>query len=114
MPCGGPIAEAVAWSARPDQRQDQSGLGSQEGRRNRLEARQSQNLSEAAALGRAANKQAADAFAANTLPIIRQMQTGGLTTYQALADALKNRGIRTARGGQWYAGTVMNILKRGP
>jgi DNA invertase Pin-like site-specific DNA recombinase len=72
------------------------------------------NLAEAAALGRAANKQAADTFAANTLPIIRQMQAGGLTTYQALADALNNRGIRTARGGQWYAGTVMNILKRGP
>ncbi len=72
------------------------------------------NLLEAGALGRTANKQAADAFAANTLPIIRQMQAGGLTTYQALADALNNRGIRTARGGQWYAGTVMNILKRGP
>jgi DNA invertase Pin-like site-specific DNA recombinase len=71
------------------------------------------NLSEAAALGRAANRQAADAFAANILPVIRQLQAGGLTTYQALAEALNNRGIRTARGGQWYPGTVMNILKRG-
>jgi hypothetical protein len=41
------------------------------------------NLPEAGALGRTANKQAADAFAANTLPFIRQMQAGGLTTYQA-------------------------------
>jgi DNA invertase Pin-like site-specific DNA recombinase len=71
------------------------------------------NLSEAGALGRMASKQAADAFATNILPVIRQMQAGGLTTYQAVADALNNRGIRTARGGQWHAGTVMNILKRG-
>jgi DNA invertase Pin-like site-specific DNA recombinase len=71
------------------------------------------NLAEAGALGRAVNKHAADAFAANVLPIIRQLQAGGLTTYQALADTLNNRGIRTARGGQWHPGTVMNILKRG-
>lgn len=70
------------------------------------------NLSEAGALGRAASKQAADAFAANVLPIIRQLQESGVTTYQGLAEALNNRGIRTARGGQWYPGTVMNILKR--
>lgn len=71
------------------------------------------NLAEAGALGREANKQAADLFAANTLPIIRQIQASGVTTYQALAEALNNRGIRTARGGQWYASTVTNILKRG-
>ena len=70
------------------------------------------NLSEAGILGRMADKQAADAFAANILPVIRQLQAGGLTTYQTLADALNNRGIRTARGGQWHPGTVMNILKR--
>jgi DNA invertase Pin-like site-specific DNA recombinase len=70
------------------------------------------NLSEAGVLGRMANKQAADAFAANILPVIKQLQAGGLTTYQTLADALNNRGIRTARGGQWHPGTVMNILKR--
>ena len=70
------------------------------------------NLPEAGALGRAANKRAADAFAANTLPIIRQLQAHGVTSSKNLAGALNARGIRTARGGQWHASTVLNILKR--
>lgn len=70
------------------------------------------NLAEAGALGRAANKRAADVFAANTLPLIRQIQASGATNCQAVADALNSRGIRTARGGKWYASTVSNILKR--
>jgi DNA invertase Pin-like site-specific DNA recombinase len=70
------------------------------------------NLAEAGALGRAASKQAADAFAANILPIIRETQASGVNTYQALANALNRRGIRTARGGQWHPTTVMNLLNR--
>lgn len=70
------------------------------------------NLSEAGALGRAVNKSTADAFAANVLPIIKQIQASGVAGSQALADALNARGVRTARGGKWYASTVLNILKR--
>ncbi len=70
------------------------------------------NLPEAGALGRAANKRAADTFAANTLPIIRQLQAHGVTSSKNLAEALNARGIRTARGGHWHASTVLNILKR--
>nr|WP_264653579.1 recombinase family protein [Bradyrhizobium japonicum] len=29
-----------------------------------------------------------------------------------MADALNARGIPTARGGQWYAQSVANILER--
>ena len=70
------------------------------------------NLSEAGAFGREVNKCAADVFAANTSPIIKQIQASGVTSYHALADALNSRGIRTARGGSWYVSTVANILKR--
>jgi hypothetical protein len=63
-------------------------------------------------LGRAINKRAADLFAANTMPIIRQIQAAGVTGYSAMANALSSGGIRTARGGKWYAATVRNILKR--
>jgi DNA invertase Pin-like site-specific DNA recombinase len=70
------------------------------------------NLPEAGVLGREVTKRAADVFAANTLPIIQQIQASGVTSYQALAAALNSRGIRTARGGNWYASTVVNILKR--
>ncbi len=57
------------------------------------------NLAEARALSNASNRAAADTFAANVLPIIRQIQATGATTTRAIAEALNARGIRTARGG---------------
>ena len=55
---------------------------------------------------------AADAFAANVLPIVRQLQANGLTDLRSLAAALNERGVRTARGGQWHQTTVRNLLAR--
>jgi hypothetical protein len=57
-------------------------------------------------------KAEADRFAANVLPIIREAQKAGARTLSELADALNARGITTARGGQWYAQTVANVLAR--
>jgi DNA invertase Pin-like site-specific DNA recombinase len=57
-------------------------------------------------------KTEADRFAANVLPIIHEAQKAGARTLRELADALNARGITTARGGQWYAQTVANILER--
>lgn len=57
-------------------------------------------------------KSEADRFAANVLPIIREAQKAGASTLRQLADALNARGIPTARGGQWYAQSVANILER--
>jgi DNA invertase Pin-like site-specific DNA recombinase len=70
------------------------------------------NLPDAQAKGVAANRQAADAFAANVLPIVRQIQAAGATTFRAIAAALNSRGIRTARGGAWHDSTVRNLLAR--
>lgn len=70
------------------------------------------NLADAQAKGIATNQSHADAHAANVLPIIRQIQASGATTLRAVAEALNARGIQTARGGQWYAATVKNILER--
>jgi DNA invertase Pin-like site-specific DNA recombinase len=70
------------------------------------------NLAEASTKGTIANRAAADAFAANVLPIVRQIQASGATTLRAIAEALNARGIRTARGGQWHAMTVQNLLAR--
>jgi DNA invertase Pin-like site-specific DNA recombinase len=55
----------------------------------------------------------ADRFAANILPVIREAQKAGASTLREIADALNARGIPTARGGQWYAQSVANILARG-
>jgi DNA invertase Pin-like site-specific DNA recombinase len=70
------------------------------------------NLSAASAKGRQAQREAADGHAQNVLPIVRQMQAAGLTTLQAVADALNARGIQTARGGAWHNSTVRNLLQR--
>jgi DNA invertase Pin-like site-specific DNA recombinase len=70
------------------------------------------NLQEAQAKGVATNRQAADAFAANVLPIVREIQAAGLTTHRAIAHALNQRGVRTARGGDWHDSTVRNLIAR--
>ncbi len=70
------------------------------------------NLPDAQAKGAVANRAAADAFAANVLPIVRQIEAAGATTPRAIAAALNTRGIRTARGGGWYDSTVRNLLAR--
>ena len=53
----------------------------------------------------------ADEHAANVLPIIQQIEVGGASLRQ-IASTLNERGIKTARGGLWYAATVRNILAR--
>jgi DNA invertase Pin-like site-specific DNA recombinase len=57
-------------------------------------------------------KAEADRYAANVLPIIREAQKAGARTLREIAAALNARGIATARGGQWYAQSVANILER--
>jgi DNA invertase Pin-like site-specific DNA recombinase len=57
-------------------------------------------------------KTEADRYAANVLPIIREAQKAGARTLREIADALNARGIATARGGQWYAQSVANVLAR--
>ena len=61
----------------------------------------------------AANSAAADRFAANVQPIIEQIQKSGVSSLRGVARALEARGIKTARGGEWTARTVINVLERG-
>jgi hypothetical protein len=67
---------------------------------------------EASVLGAAANKAKAERFAANTLPIIREIQASGVTTLRGVALALNARGVPSARGVPWSPVAVSNILKR--
>jgi DNA invertase Pin-like site-specific DNA recombinase len=57
-------------------------------------------------------KSSASLFAANVLPIIREIRTAGITTLVGIASALNARGVHTARGGAWYPATVRNLLAR--
>jgi len=70
------------------------------------------NLAEAQAKGVAGIRAAAAAFAGNVLPVIRQLEASGVSSYRGIADALNTRGVRTARGGDWHASTVRNMLMR--
>ena len=69
---------------------------------------------EASRKGAARNRAGADRFAANVLPVVRDIERAGVTTLQGIADALNARGVRTARGRRWYATTVKNLLDRAP
>ena len=71
------------------------------------------NLGEASVKGADANRAAADTFAANVLPIVRQIEASGVKGSRAIAAALNARGVRTARGGGWHATTVRNLMARG-
>ena len=71
------------------------------------------NLTEAGRKGVQRQRDGADIHAANVLPIVRQLQSAGITTTRAIANALNERRIRTARDGQWHRSTVSNLLARG-
>jgi len=68
---------------------------------------------EAAVKAHAANRAVADQFAANVLPIVRDIQAAGRTSLREIAATLNARGVRTARGGQWGASSVRNLILRG-
>jgi DNA invertase Pin-like site-specific DNA recombinase len=67
---------------------------------------------EAAVKAHAANRAAADQFAANVLPIVRDIQAAGRTSLREIAATLNARGVRTARGGPWGSSSVRNLLLR--
>jgi hypothetical protein len=69
-------------------------------------------LSEAAARGTAAGESRADQFAANLLPLVREIQKAGASSLNAIADVLNKRGIRTGRGKEWTHVQVGLVLRR--
>jgi DNA invertase Pin-like site-specific DNA recombinase len=69
-------------------------------------------LAQARAGVNAAREEAADSFAAGVLPIIHQIQKSGISSLRGVAKALSARGVKTARGGEWTAVQVSDILRR--
>jgi Recombinase len=59
-----------------------------------------------------ANKERADRYSANVLPVIREIQRSGIKSLRGVARALAARGIPTARGGAWTPVQVSAILER--
>src|SRR4051794_22184496 len=69
-------------------------------------------LEQARALGTAAVKAEADRFASNVAPIIESIRASGIRSMRGIARALTARGVHTARGGEWTAVQVSDILRR--
>jgi hypothetical protein len=64
------------------------------------------------ALGAAANKSNAERFAANIIPIIREIQASGVTTLRGVGRALNARGVQSRTGVPWSHIAVGSIIKR--
>jgi DNA invertase Pin-like site-specific DNA recombinase len=71
------------------------------------------NAAQAAAAGRSVSIPEAEAFAETVMPAIEDIRRSGITSLRCIAIALNNRGVRTARGGQWQVSNVRNVLARG-
>jgi DNA invertase Pin-like site-specific DNA recombinase len=56
--------------------------------------------------------EAADAFAANVRPIIKEIQASGVSSLRGVARALTARGIRSPRGRDWSDVQVAATLRR--
>ncbi len=70
------------------------------------------NLEEAQKKAAASLRAKGEAFAAGKIADIQAKVEAGMTLRE-IAAWLNEMGVKTARGGQWYASTVSNILKRG-
>jgi DNA invertase Pin-like site-specific DNA recombinase len=70
------------------------------------------NLDQAGLAGRTVQAQAAGAFAASVLPALNSIRKAGASTLAEIAEALNERGIRSASGGLWHRSSVRNLLAR--
>jgi DNA invertase Pin-like site-specific DNA recombinase len=59
-----------------------------------------------------ARSEAADAFAANVRPIIKEIQASGVSSLRGVARALTARGLQSPRGRDWSDVQVAAVLKR--
>ncbi|UOA09181.1 recombinase family protein [Methylobacter sp. S3L5C] len=78
---------------------------------NRLPLGNRTNLDEAREKSNATNRHEAATFANTVMDTIQQSRKQG-DSLPAIAAKLNSMGVKTRRGGKWYASTVTNILKR--
>jgi DNA invertase Pin-like site-specific DNA recombinase len=64
------------------------------------------------ATGVAGSIAAADRHRDCIMPVVEAIRGEGVVTLLGIAGELNARGILTARGGQWYARTVKNLVER--
>jgi DNA invertase Pin-like site-specific DNA recombinase len=67
------------------------------------------NLCVAGSIGRIAQAQVADEFAANLMPLFQVIQNAGAAILSEIARALNARGVRPARGSEWHRSHLLEI-----
>ncbi len=70
-----------------------------------------ESLPEASRLGTAAVKERSQRLKMNALPVIREIQSLGVTTLEGIAAKLNQRGLKAPRGGEWHKTSVSRVLK---
>ena len=70
------------------------------------------SLPRARASSRASIAAQADARACELAPLVRKLQTDGITSLNGIANALNARGIMSARNKGWTRQVVSELLKR--
>lgn len=68
-------------------------------------------LMKACANAKVAVQSKADEFAERLRPTVERMVKEGMS-YRAMAEELNRNNTKTARGGEWYAMTVKNLVER--
>jgi DNA invertase Pin-like site-specific DNA recombinase len=70
------------------------------------------DVAKGARLAGKASERRADERAEALRDIVEDCRQAGATSTRALANALNERGIRSATGGAWHASSVSNLLQR--
>src|SRR5258708_7119151 len=70
------------------------------------------SIGQAGEVGRRVQRDEAERFANNVMPIVRTIQAAGPIGMVSIAKVLNERGIRTARGARWHPSSVSNLLAR--
>jgi DNA invertase Pin-like site-specific DNA recombinase len=65
----------------------------------------------ARAAGRAVLQERAHKRALDLMPVIEELRAAGAVSSRAIAAALNERGIPTARGGEWSSPQVLRVLE---
>jgi hypothetical protein len=81
-------------------------------RRRRRKVGQSRELGLGSLSGRVIQERAANEFAKSVSRILNPVRKAGATTLSEIAEALNERGVRSAGGGNWHRSAVRNLLIR--
>jgi hypothetical protein len=105
-----PLCRPCRKGAATDRERTKSALAARKAQGKRLG--NPRNAPEAAAIGRGVQSAEAALFAANTLPLVEAVRATGVMDLRGIAQALNDRGVRTARGARWHVSNVKNLVDR--